>query len=321
MKKYGIELEVLSSVILSPRDQNAFYKGVDFDQEELTNTNVNIIYPFYQYGIYEKYIPHLSKNNFCSSGEHGAEKIQYHIPGSSIKGAIFGTSKKGEKNVRNALMVDDIKVDSNDIVLKHIYKLQDVTQFHITKEKNPKNIKTENKEESKIPELNVFFPNVGIQMLKPQVKLKGQIFYDETQKDSATLEKILKQTDEQSRQKLKQLQTRIEKIYEITGNIQNRYKEGILNHLNFMKMAIQDLLYGTSNGTYLLILGGYKGLLMSKIFDNTLQDSIKSGIYLDVEKISGKSNEKTENFKGTFLPYGLVRLELSLYTNQKERES
>ena len=44
MKKYGIELEVLSSVILSPRDQNAFYKGVDFDQEELTNTNVNIIH-------------------------------------------------------------------------------------------------------------------------------------------------------------------------------------------------------------------------------------------------------------------------------------
>ena len=133
-------------------------------------------------------------------------------------------------------------------------------------------------------------------MLKPQVKLKGQIFYDETQKDSATLEKILKQTDEQSRQKLKQLQTRIEKIYEITGNIQNRYKEGILNHLNFMKMAIQDLLYGTSNGTYLLILGGYKGLLMSKIFDNKLQDSIKSGIYLDVEKISGKSNEKNRKF-------------------------
>ena len=98
MKKVIYEMEVLSSTIISPRSGQAFYKGVDFCLEPEANVpgsskiqkkaqGVGVIYPFYQYGEYEKYDP-----------EHAV----YYIPGSSIKGALCSL-----KSSKRPMTVDD----------------------------------------------------------------------------------------------------------------------------------------------------------------------------------------------------------------------
>jgi CRISPR/Cas system CSM-associated protein Csm5 (group 7 of RAMP superfamily) len=76
MEKIKYTLSTLSSLIISPREGQAFYKELDFDDVVTEDgKEINIIYPFYQYGIHDRYDPQQAK---------------YYIPGSSIKGAIRG---------------------------------------------------------------------------------------------------------------------------------------------------------------------------------------------------------------------------------------
>ena len=92
MKEIKYEMQTLSSLILSPRSGQALYKDVDeFETASEVSNNkgkeVNCIYPFYQYGEYEKYHP---------------QDAEYYIPGSSVKGALL------KDNNRNILMAEDV---------------------------------------------------------------------------------------------------------------------------------------------------------------------------------------------------------------------
>ncbi|MFR1834062.1 MAG: hypothetical protein ACLSX5_13020 [Lachnospiraceae bacterium] len=151
MKKVIYEMEVLSSAIISPRSGQAFYKGVDFCLEPEANVpdsskiqkkaqEVGVIYPFYQYGEYEKYDP-----------EHAV----YYIPGSSIKGALCSLESS-----KRPMMVDDIVVPNSAIVLRNLWKGQYLEQENQAK-------------------METFFGNVGVEMIKKGTRLEGEIYLDE----------------------------------------------------------------------------------------------------------------------------------------------
>lgn len=135
MKEIKYEMQTLSSLILSPRSGQALYKGIDFEELEEAK-GVNCIYPFYQYGEYEKYHP---------------QDAEYYIPGSSVKGALL------KDNNRSILMADDIQVKNSDIVLRNLYKAQ-----HI--------------QEKDKAEFSVFFENVGVEMIKAGANLQGSLY-------------------------------------------------------------------------------------------------------------------------------------------------
>lgn len=301
MQKYSYQLETLSSLIISPRASLAFYDGVEFNvavtNEKIENDPINkiifgnnqeikyknefidlkklkIIYPFYQYSTYEKYDP-INAN--------------YYVPGSSIKGAIIS-------NRDIHLMVDDIPLSNTQITLRNIYKVQylkcrkDAT-ISKTNETAGAN-QQENKPKSAIYE--PFFDYIGIEMVKKGISLDGEFITDQNLSFLDTAEKA-------TIEKLKNMKKYIEQILKldhncITAKIKNELEKVNKNLENLNKNGC------TSNKEFLILIGGYKGLLLSieKTIEkkDTLDDLVEEngGVYLDPE---------------TYLPYGLVKLKLT----------
>ena len=130
MKKFKYRITALSPVIISARESDAYYKGIDFDEA----FDKNIIYPFYHYGEECEYKP---------------EEFLYYIPGSSIKGALLCEKKE---NARNDLMVDDIQ----NITFKQIELLELIRASHI------KSLFDEIKKNEKQPKFESHFDKIGI---------------------------------------------------------------------------------------------------------------------------------------------------------------
>ena len=259
IESYTYQLEVLSPVILSPREQSAFYlKLGDFTKENIAihkalknPEKVNIIYPFYQYGQYEKYQPNESN---------------YYIPGSSLKGAILSCLEEEKKYIRNDMIFDDIQMKSSDLQLRNLYKIQ-------------------HKHDKDKIIYDIFFPNVAIEMLKKGSIHHGKLFYNKRTNES--LVPILKKAHNNSKEKLKQFSSQIEERYN-SIEISSKIQKSIDN------LQISDF----QENTFLLILGGYKGLFLSKNFAESKSNikNIESAIYCDAD------NE--------YLPYGLVKFTL-----------
>lgn len=144
IKKYKYSLKTCSSLILSPRESRGFYLADhDFAADQGNpgiDGNTKIIYPFYQYGSYEKYDP---------------ENTEYYIPGSSIKGAICA----GAEKMNTKLMVDDILIKSLDLKLEKLYKVQYMKP-----------------EVEKPISLEAFFLNVKLEMLRADKEYEGELF-------------------------------------------------------------------------------------------------------------------------------------------------
>lgn len=139
-KKYSYKLKTLSKVILSPREQGAFSPDSDGKYDK------KIIYPFYQYGEYEKYQP---------------DSAHYYFPGSSLKGMLFSEKISGNNPERssNDILVDDISVSSTTIILSTLNKFQ-----------------KESKNGAEIGEFKSFFPNVAVEMCQQETELIGELF-------------------------------------------------------------------------------------------------------------------------------------------------
>lgn len=148
MKKITYTMEFLSSTIVSPRAGQAFYYGIDtFCREPVLCPSdpkgaktVKVVYPFYQYGMYEEYDP---------------DHAQYYLPGSSVKGALL---QKNEKNIH--IMADDIPVAREQIVLKNLEKAQYVSEYNEA-------------------DFKLFFDNVGVEMLKAGSVLSGDLYLED----------------------------------------------------------------------------------------------------------------------------------------------
>ncbi len=251
MKKVIYEMEILSSTIISPRTGQAFYKGVDFGLEanvadpskiQTKAQEVGVIYPFYQYGEYEKYDP-----------EHAA----YYIPGSSIKGALCSLEAS-----KKTVMADDILVPNSAIVLRNLWKGQYLEQENQAK-------------------MEVFFGNVGVEMIKKGTRLEGEIYLNDQLHFSEILSDANKGTAVKIGQMCEYFQTILRK--------QDK-KETFYNTVKQVQKSLR-LLQKEKN---IFLIGGYKGLLHSIQLKNKKNlAEIKSGVFLDQE--SG-------------LPHGLVRI-------------
>ncbi|WP_196604800.1 hypothetical protein [Pectinatus haikarae] len=248
MQKITYKLTAQSSLIVSPRMNTALYKELDeFFLDQLTTSGgyldkakLNIIYPFYQYGEYTKYVP---------------ESAKYYLPGSSIKGALCQKRSSDTGNI----MVDDIRVSNNDVVLRNLYKAQYVN------------------DEQKA-DFAVFFPNVGVEMIKAHTELIGEIYV----KDKSCAISLIKSANDSAKKKLKQMLVYLDSL--------KRQKEHFLFHLNCAKFKITAI----KDSDDIFLLGGYKGLRNS-IESPKFHEEINSAIFLDQE---------------TNLPHGLVKIEL-----------
>lgn len=240
--KYNYHLNILSAVVLSPREQEALY------MDSAGKNGFNIIYPFYQYGTYEEY---KSKN------------AQYYIPGSSIKGAIGETK----------IMVDDIMVPGESISLRPLYKIQNIPEFGRETEDNGK-IKAER-----------FFPKIGVEMLRAGAQLEGELFSRED------INGILSKAHMETIKRLKKWSERFPAKEPLSSNI-SKLADGEKDiEFERVKRNMNYMMNRKSN-SFLILLGGYKGKLLSHVFEKEVE---KCSVYVDYD---------------TALPHGLVEIEL-----------
>lgn len=250
MNKYKYTLNTLSKVILSPRDHNGFYESAgDFRKE-----NINIIYPFYQYGAYDKYDP---------------ERASYYIPGSSIKGAILSNLPNQQQG---KIIVDDVHIKNyKDIEISKLKKIQYISE-----------------DTAKSANIKEFFPNVGVEMLNKKVELNGEIFSKNEIGDYFSL------ANQRTISILEQYKNKTDNI-----TFDNENSEGALLYKE-LKENISGLLEKIKKHDSIkctIILGGYKGLLLSKVFKTeVLNKDFNSAVYVDDD---------------AKLPYGLVTLTLN----------
>ena len=149
MRKISYKLELLSSLIVSPRSTQALYTGIDeFCQiaktelpiwESKEEQETKVVYPFYQYGAYTRYDP---------------EHAEYYLPGSSIKGVLMAAQEK-----EYDLIADDITVPNSKIVLRNLWKAQYL-------------------QDPQKAAFAIFFNNVGVEMVKAHTKLHGDLYVE-----------------------------------------------------------------------------------------------------------------------------------------------
>lgn len=323
-KKVKFKLRSISPVILSPRMQGALYRGVDFcidiennkgaTKQQYTEEKINdlkeggdrfcekelekhnIIYPFY------------SHSNRYNQGVGSSYVGDYYIPGSSLKGAL--TSKVNrEKLDGGVLMCTDIQVKACQI---GIFSLNKVQYLYPKTAQNSR--EEEQQEQEKIPKLEEFFPNIGVEHLKSGQELTGEMAVDDSKillndlcKDLNKLmilkiqnyknevDRITKPRSEENRAPFKKLAS--DSRFKINVSKSNKDNIEVLEHLveelNHLEKRVDE--YSTTHSRKaVLFLGGYKGLLGSISENLENKEEFQSAFYID---------------KATRLPFGIVQIE------------
>lgn len=247
MERINYKLVTQSSLIVSPRASKGFYQVFEeFSPEQITQDT-----------------EYLDKNKlkviypFYQYGEYkgySPESTEYYLPGSSIKGALY-------REGLACFMVDDVPVHNGCIVLRNLYKAQYVKQGLIAC-------------------FEVFFENVGVEMLKHNVELTGELYA----KDRESVEAIFRAANEATRVRLNQMLAYLREFRE------GKYGDKFLDEIH---MAFEKL-FSLRDTNDIFLLGGYKGLLHSMRL-NGYQQGIAGAVFLDRE---------------TMLPHGLVKIQL-----------
>lgn len=248
MKKIKYQIEFLSSAVVSPRSAQALYKGVDLfsspaelDRPDFQNKkDVKLIYPFYQYGEYRTYNP---------------LNARYYLPGSSVKGALQQKKKSKVK-----FMVDDLFIPNNQIVLRNLWKVQ----YLDLGKKNAV--------------YKEFFENVGIEMIKADTILQGELYAE----DSGLFSELVKEANKDVQEKMLQM---YEHVTELVNGGCSKELEAVLSD-------VERNMTGLLDQEDVILIGGYKGLLHSILLKNKEQD-VSGGLFFDFESM---------------LPHGLARM-------------
>ncbi|SFE78524.1 hypothetical protein [Peptostreptococcus sp. D1] len=281
----NLKLKTISPVILSPRIENALYKGVDFKEingaaDDLgikDIANVKVVYPFYSHESRDL----LSIFNFSYAKE-------YYIPASTLKGALLGYKKNGKQDsIRRKVFFQDIKISNSYIKLKNLYKFQYLYQK--TEEINGGNIHSE----YKIPKLEPFFPRVVIEMMESNIIFDCEVLLrkSEEMEFSSKIKENFCITKNKLYNYVKETENRINDIksWIKDGKIKEQTNIECINKLEKIKFNIQAEIDSDKN---IIFMGGYKGLIASLSKFNETQE-IKNGFYIDYS---------------TLLPYGLVEV-------------
>jgi hypothetical protein len=257
--KYSYKLNTLSSVILSPRAQSGFYYEIDYQkmdfEKNLQEDIPKIIYPFYQYGSYEKYNPH---------------NAQYYIPGSSMKGAMqAGNVSK--------FLVDDIKVLNQDIYLKKLYKVQQIS---------PKDTVDTSR---KGMEIEAFFPKIKVEVLGANKEYSGEFWLPQNFGLEALLREIKISTERKMQRGIEIIESILSEK-ELPKELKCReLLEKMRNELGSLCQSSKE----SDRNEAFLLLGGYKGLALAHSAEIDMNKISEFSIYIDQEKK---------------LPNGLVKL-------------
>ncbi|MDQ0659931.1 hypothetical protein [Paenibacillus sp. W2I17] len=255
LQRYQYRLKTLSKLAMSPRDHEGLYLAAkEFKREDVIKhlssesasdesdraNKVNIIYPFYQYGAYSPYNP---------------IKAEYYIPGSSLKGALLPKGVNDTVKRSSKLMVDDIPVESKDVRLNQLNKLQNMS---------------EGRTEPIV--LKEFFPNVAVEILEAESDYTGELFYE------GDLHTMLQAAQQQTMCKLAQF---IDKLGVVSDEI--LVDDNTKQHVVQLKKNIQSLI-DDDRDRCILLLGGYKGLALSGVFKNVKFGKVDSAVYVDTNK-------------------------------------
>lgn len=253
MQKYKFKLRTISKVILSGRESNALYKGIDYNNE---HGDCNIIYPFYSYE--DRMLRNDEKYDLAKS---------YYLPGSSFKGALLQSID--DKDFRRQIKTYDTQIERESIKRITLKKMQYIY---------PKNdiIIDEN---VKTPTFNSFMPSVGIESLKENTDLEVCIA---TTIERKGLDNIIKNTDEITREKLKRYMAILEDRLKYIKEIDAVKKEDHCN-LNILKSEVEEVYLKIKNvcsyKDRLMFIGGYKGLNNS--LEKVAADTIQTGLFID----------------------------------------
>jgi hypothetical protein len=266
-----LKFKTISSVILSPRVEKALYKGIDFKSIK-NDDKTKMIYPFYSY----------CDRELDADKDYSKDDIDYYIPASSLKGALLCENKTEEKSIRSKILVKDINRLKDNIKLDNLYKFQ-----YLYKE-------DKKVEEYKVPKLEVFFPNIKIEMLKNGAEFNGEILLKGISKEDFI--KKVKATSDSTKKKLEQyiaeVQKRLSEMSKWEQLAQGSKKfETTKSNLKAIKDNLK--LIENEENKYIFFLGGYKGVLGS--ISELPKEELRNGFYIDKE---------------VNLPYGLVEVEL-----------
>lgn len=205
MKKITYTMQLLSSLVVSPRAGMALYRGIDefceapelelVDLASVKTRVVKVIYPFYQYGEYRKYDP---------------KHARYYLPGSSIKGAL-----QSKKAAVGSFMVDDVMIPNASISLRNLYKAQYL-------------------EDEQAAGFGAFFDNVGVEMIQDGTELQGELYLEDGVIFSDILKSANKDTKEKMNQMMQYLQMLLGRDYESDSlkNILDQAERGLACCLN-----------------------------------------------------------------------------------------
>lgn len=204
MKKITYKMQLLSSLIVSPRAGMALYKEIDefcevpalemLDLAKAGAREVRVIYPFYQYGEYRKYDP---------------KHANYYLPGSSIKGAL-----QPEKAVGGHFMTDDIMVLNGSVSLRNLCKAQYL-------------------KDEEAAEFGVFFENVGVEMVRAGTELQGELYLEE----NISFSDVLKSANQDTKEKMDQMAAYLQML--LTVNYKN---ENLKSTLDIVERKLNCLL-------------------------------------------------------------------------------
>ena len=264
--KYSLTME--TDVILSPRQAGAFYKVAALDDGEAEKMKeYKIIYPFYQYGEYERYDP---------------DEAQFYIPGSSIKGALTAGDRIDDRKPL-ALFVDDVRVNhSREIEVRSLAKFQYLASL------------AEPPTSNKVPSLKPFFDStMGIQTLKKGTVLHGSLRCTSAEAFQELLKKSEKRYHDKMSRYIKQLlfvQEGLEKYMAEHPNEQKSAEDSLA-----VVAQIIENCRKYKDGHY-MVLGGYKGMIRSLTSGG---DNLNSAVFVDKESREPYGIVKIEYIKET----------------------
>lgn len=284
-----LKCKTISKVCISPRASQALYETLDYKQSE-ENQNYNMIYPFYSYDdrhLKEDYYLELKK------------KVSFYVPASSIKGALLLKENEGKY-----FRLDDAKLDSKDIETCNIYKFQYV---NILEEDVVKAKKENEGEKIKSPKYDIFFPNVGLEMLSESVSFDVKVQTVRTYNSSLQMEAVLKRLNEHCVKKLERYIMKLDALisyFEYYVDAKLVEDTAGFNKLKMAKESIMKLKNQYTNhrsGKSLIFLGGFKGHLMAneKIENKEVDEQFPKSAFYFVECQSKE-----------LLPYGILEVSI-----------